>query len=177
MCCTSQHINFKAEDSSSAIPIAATHHASGTPHCPRQGRCSCLVPQNLDFMLRWRRISTRRLTEALPKTRPVLVLHLAAHLLQIRAPIQCAANRCNPSCQRNTALPKARQGKCSCCVLQNVEFKLRWRRTSTRQLTEALPKAGQVLMLHRRTATSKQSTHPVLCHPAATHRCPDSPDR
>ena len=160
MCCTSQHINFKAEHPPSAMPASATRRASRTLTSSYAGG-----------------ISRRWLTEALPKTRPVLVLHLAAHLLQIRAPIQCAANRFNPSCQMNTALPKARQGKCSCCVLQNVEFKLRWRRTSTRQLTEALPKAWQVLMLHRRTATSKQSTHPVLCPPAATHRCPDSPDR
>ena len=132
---------------------------------PKARQNKCCVLQHTNLKPHWRRISTRRLTEALPKTRPVLVLHLAAHLLQIRAPIQCDANRCNPSCQWNTALPKARQGKCSCCVLQNVEFKLRWRRTSTRQLTEALPKAGQVLMLHRRTATSKQSTHPVRCQP------------
>jgi hypothetical protein len=70
---------------------AAIHHASGTPHCPRQGKCSCRVQQNIDFKPRWRRISTRQLTEALLEARPVLVLHLAAHQLQRRAPVRCDA--------------------------------------------------------------------------------------
>ena len=47
--------------------------------------------RTLDFKLRWRRISTRQLTEALPKAGPVLVLHLAAHQLQRSAPVRCDA--------------------------------------------------------------------------------------
>ena len=101
-CCTSQHINFKAEHPSSTMPTSATRRDSGTPQCPRQGKCSCRVPQNLDFKLRWRRISTRQLTEALSKTRPELVLHLAAHQLQRSVRWQRISTR-----QLTEALPKA----------------------------------------------------------------------
>jgi len=68
---------------------------------PKARQNKCCVLQHTNLKSHCRRISTRRLTGALPKARPVLVLHLAARQLQSRAPIQCDVNLCNSSCQQN----------------------------------------------------------------------------
>jgi hypothetical protein len=87
------------------MPTAATHGVA-----QREGKCSCRVPQYTDFKLRWRRISTRPSTEALAKTRPVLVLHLAAHQLQRSAPVHCDATppRSIMAAEQSTAQGKAK---------------------------------------------------------------------
>ena len=79
---------------SAPVPMrhhAATHHVGEEKNYPGQGQCSYYSLQHTNFKPHWRRISTRQLTEALPKTRPVPMLHLAAHQPQSRAPIQCHA--------------------------------------------------------------------------------------
>jgi hypothetical protein len=68
---------------------------------PKARQNKCCVLQQTNLKSHCRLISTRRLTGALPKARPVLMLHLAAHQLQSRAPTQCDANLCNSSCQQN----------------------------------------------------------------------------
>ena len=130
-------------------------------HCPRQGKCSCCVPPHTNFKSCWRRVSTHRLAWALPKARPEFVLHLAAHQLQRRAPIQCDATILQ--------LIMPAEHLCSCHVPQNIDLMLRWRWNSTRQPTEALPKAGQVLMLHL-TAQLLQSRAPIQCYATPLQR-------
>ena len=70
--------------------------------------------------------------------------------------------RRNSSCQRSQVLPKARQGKCSCCSPPHTNFKPRERRISRRQLTEALPKARPVLVRHL-AAPQLQGRAPIQC--------------
>ena len=89
---------------------AATRHARRTPHCPRQGKCSNCIAQYTHFKPRWRRISTRQLTEALPKARQGFLLRLAAHQLQCSAPVRCNAT---PPQLILPAEPSTAQGKAS----------------------------------------------------------------
>ena len=90
---------------------AATRHARRTPHCPRQGKCSNCIAQYTHFKPRWRRISTRQLTEALPKARQGFLLRLAAHQLQRSAPVRCNATppQLIMPAEPSTAQGKARQ--------------------------------------------------------------------
>ena len=142
--------------------IHAARHARRTKPCPRQGKW--FVLRHTKFKPPCRRISTRQLTEALPKARPMLVLHLAAHQLQSRGLIQCDTNRCNSSCQWNTALPKARQ------VLVPRPAEPRLHATLAADLhtpadrSTAQDKAS-ACAAPRSTSTSNQSTHPVRCQP------------
>ena len=143
------------------MSTAATRYASGTPQCPRQGKCSCRAPQIIDFKLRWRLISTRQLTEALPKARQGLVfLRSTPTSTQRTRPVQCHPAATHHA---NGAKYCPRQGKCSNCIAQYTHFKPRWRRISTRQLTEALPKARQGFLL-RLAAHQLQRSAPIWCN-------------
>ena len=145
---------------------AAIRHASGTPHCPRQGKCSCRVQQNNDFKLRWRRISTRQLIEALPKTRLVLVLHLAAHQLQRSAPVRCEATppQLIMPAEQSTAQGKARQVLLP--AAHQLQAKLASDLHTPADRSTAQDKAS-ARAAPRSTSTSKQSNRPVRCHHAA----------
>ena len=95
-----------------------------------------------------------------PRQGQRFVLHLAAHL-QRRAPIQCDAT--------TLQLIMPAEHLCSCHVPQNIDLMLRWRWNSTRQPTEALPKAGQILMLHL-AAQQLQSIAPIQCYATPLQR-------
>ena len=161
------------------MPTAATHHAGGTPHCPRQGKRSCRVPQHIDFKLRWRRISTRQLTEALPKTRPVLVLHLAAHQLQRSAPVRCDATPLQliMPAEQSTAQGKARQVLMLLPAAHQLQATLASNLHTPADRSTAQDKAS-ARAAPRGTPTSRQSNRPVRCHRAAarhargTKHCP-----
>ena len=75
-------------------PPQTTRNCASRPKykaLPKARQDKCCVPQLPNFKPRWRRISTRQLTKALPKTRQVLVLRLAAHQLQRSAQVDCDA--------------------------------------------------------------------------------------
>ena len=162
------HILCEADRRIPTMPSAAAFMLLVMPaeQSLAQGKASgsCCVPQHTKFKPPCRRISTRQLTGAPPKARLMLVLHLAAHQLQSRGLIQCDTNRCNSSCQWNTALPKARQ------VLVPRPAEPRLHATLAADLhtpadrSTAQDKAS-ACAAPRSTSTSNQSTHPVRCQP------------
>ena len=80
-------------------PPQTTRNCASRPKyraLPKARQDKCCVPQLPNFKPRWRRISTRQLTKALPKTRQVLVLRLAAHQLQRSAQVDCDATPLPP---------------------------------------------------------------------------------
>jgi hypothetical protein len=166
------------------MPPCSNSSCQRTPHDPRQGKCSCRVPQHTNFKPRWRRISARQLIEALPKTRLVLVLHLAAHQRQLSAEVHCdatppqhimpaeqstaqdkasarAASRSTPtsipaigeSLDASRLKHSPRQGQCSCCRSQHINFKAGHPSSANSTMLQlimpaelALPKTRQVLV-------------------------------
>ena len=153
------------------MSTAATRYASGTPQCPRQGKCSCRAPQIIDFKLRWRRISTRQLTEALPKARQGLVfLRSTPTSTQRTRPVQChpaATHHANGAkyCPRQG---KARQVLMLLPAAHQLQATLASNLYTPADRSTAQDKAS-ACAAPCITPTSTQRTRPVQCHPAATH--------
>ena len=81
-----------------APPQTTRNCASRPKHnaLPKARRDKCCVPQLPNFKPRRRRISTRQLTKARPKTRQEPVLRLAAHQLRRSAQVDCDATPLPP---------------------------------------------------------------------------------